>query len=291
MNLREEVYSELEKLGLSNIDYIDIKEIRNKDGIYLFRVKYEYKSYVLKYFTNNQYTREIKGYNILKELNIPTIKVYGFTKKALLLEDIDESSRYRLGNKDDLADIQVARNLARWYVNLHNEGEKYVDKDNNLYREIEVVTKENIEMVKKKSNSQDNKVWNLILNNLEIILRKVAELKETLVYNDFYWTNLVVSKDKAEAFMFDYNFLGIGFRYNDIRNVCSSLSEEAGKAFIEEYGKVSESEKIIDYGLSILIDLIGAYKKSEFPKWAMKSLENIHNGVLEKCIENILKMS
>lgn len=26
--------------------------------------------------------------------------------------------------------------------------------------------------------------------------------------------------------MFDYNLLGVGFRYNDIRNVCSSLSKD-----------------------------------------------------------------
>jgi len=124
-----------------------------------------------------------------------------------------------------------------------------------------------------------------------LIFNKFRNLEETLNYNDFYWTNLAVNNNKKEAIMFDYNLLGIGFRYNDIRNVCSSLSEEAGKVFIEEYGVINENEKIIDDGISPLVTLIFAYIRSKFPNWAKESLATIYNGELEKAIEKILDLN
>lgn len=289
MNLTEDIYKELEKLGLSNKDYISLNEIRNKDGVYLYRVKYYDEFYVLKYFLNDEYTREIENYSILKELNIPTIKVFGYTKRSLLLEDLEKSETHRLGVETDLSDSVVAKALAKWYIKLHKEGAKYVYKNSNkFYREIDIVTKENVELVKNKSNTNENMVWKLITDNLDIVLEKIRSFEETLNYNDFYWTNLVVSKDKKEAIMFDYNVLGIGFRYNDIRNICSSLSDEAGKVFIEEYGRINKCEKAIDDCISILVNLIFAYKRPTFPNWARDSLEAIHNGVLEKSFRSIL---
>lgn len=290
MNILKEIYKELDKLGLSH-NNIDLQEIQNKDGIYLFRIVYENKNYVLKYFLNDEYTREIKNYSILKELNIPTIKVYACTDRALLLEDLEKSKKYRLGKDSDLIDIEVARALATWYSDLHSRGVKYISQNGgNFYREFDVVTKENIDLIKNKSNTKDNKVWKLIFDNYDLIFSKIGNLEETLTYNDFYWTNLAVSNDKKEAIMFDYNLLGVGFRYNDIRNVCSSLSEEAGRVFIEEYGVVDEDEKIIDEGISILVTLIFAYKRPKFPNWALESSAAIYNGELEKAIERILNL-
>lgn len=291
MDLIKNIYKELEKLGLSKENYLNLKEIQNKDGIYLFRVIYGNSSYILKYFKNIEYTREIKNYFILKELNIPTIKVVGYTDKSLLLEDLEKSKTYRLGIESDLSDIEVAEALAEWYKKLHNEGAKYVsNKDNIFYREVDVITKENIELIKNRTKTEDNHVWQLIIDNLDLIFTKIGEVEQTLTYNDFYWTNLAVSHDKKEAIMFDYNFLGIGFRYNDIRNVCLSLSKEARKAFVEKYGKTNETEKIIDNGISILITLIFAYARPEFPKWGQESLKSVYSGELEKAIIKILEL-
>jgi hypothetical protein len=290
MNIIEEVYIELSKHGLHSSSIIDLQEIRNKDGIYLFRVICENENYVLKYFLKEEYIREIKNYSILKELSIPTIKVFSYTDRSLLLEDLEKSERYRLGEEGDLVDTEIARVLANWYIDLHNKGVKYIqEKDINLYREIDIVTEENIILIKNSSNTRDNPVWNLILDNFDLILKRIKKLEETLTYNDFYWTNFAVSNDKKEAVMFDYNLLGIGFRYNDIRNICSSLSKEAAKAFIEVYGNVNEGEKIIDDGISIIINLIFAYKRPTFPRWAKTSLDAIHNGELEEAIQKILE--
>lgn len=291
MNVIEDIYKELAKLGLSENNYINLQEIRNKDGIYLFRVTYKNKHYVVKYFLKEEYIREIKNYLILNELNILTIKVFGHTDRSLLFEDLEESKNYRLGVGSDLSDIEVAKALASWYIDLHNKGKKYIiEKSDNFYREMNIITKENIEFVKDRSNTRDYKVWDIILDNYDLIFDKVEELEEILTYNDFYWTNLAVSKGRKKAIMFDYNLLGIGFRYSDIRNVCSSLSEEAGKAFIKEYGEINETEKVIDDGLSILVTLIFAYKRPEFPEWAHDYLNSIHNGELEKAFKKILNL-
>lgn len=88
-----------------------------------------------------------------------------------------------------------------------------------------------------------------------------------------------------------YNFLSTGTAYNDIRNVCSSLSKKLREIFKEEYGKINYKEEIIDKGISILIDLIIAYNRKEFPKCAENSLEKISNGVLEKYIKKILELN
>ena len=292
MNLYENTYKELTTLGLIDKSNISFKEIRNKDGIYLYRVIYNDDLFVLKYFLNDEYKREIKNYSLLKELGVPTIKVIGSTDRSILLEDLEKSSYYRLGIKLDLSDIEVAKALAKWYVKLHSVGSRYISKENHeFYREIDNITKDNIEFIKNKSNTRDNKVWEIITHNWDLLLGKITSLEETLTYNDFYWTNLAVSNDKKEALMFDYNLLGVGFRYNDIRNVCSSLSGKAQKAFMDEYGEFNETEKIIDDGISDLINLICAYKRHIFPKWAENSLNSIHNGALEQNIKKILELS
>ena len=292
MQLDENIYHELEMIGLSRTNISNIEEMRNKDGIYLYRVEYDNRFYILKYFQNEEYRREIENYTILIALDVPTIKVIGCTDKSIILEDLKKSKEYRLGKNEDLTDIETAKALAKWYFKLHSEGAKYVDSNNvkSFYREIDSITIENVEMVKSKSNTEDNEVWKLIIDNFGLILNKINSAEETLTYNDFYWTNLAVSRDSKEALMFDYNFLGIGFRYNDVRNVCASLSEEAGKVFLEEYGQIDEREKIIDEGISIIINLIAAYERPEFPNWAQESLDDIHNGKLKEAFVRILEL-
>lgn len=240
---------------------------------------------MLKYFSDDEYTREIETYSTLKNLGVPTINVIASSERALLLEDLDNSPRYRLGLEGDLHDLTVARSLAAWYKELHSAGATFVTKSSRtFYRELDLLTVENIEFLRAVTHTEDNPLWDLLVASIPVIQNKVKDLGETLTYNDFYWTNLVVSHDKTEALMFDYNLLGVGLRYNDIRNVCSSLSKEAGKAFLEAYGGYSEVEKAIDQATATLVDLVTAYKKPVFPKWAQESLQAVHNGKLEQAV-------
>lgn len=289
MSIESNIYKELNRLGFNNLDEIETTEIRNKDGIYLFRITTNKNSYVLKYFINDEYKREIKNYEILKELDVKTIKDYGYTDRAILLEDLKVSKKYRLGVAEDLKDVKVAKALAKWYIELHNKGIDFIKNNTKIYySEINEITKENIELIILKSGTKNNQVWKLILNNLETIKQKVYSLEQTFNYNDFYWTNLVVSKDKSEAFMFDYNLLGIGPRYSDIRNVCSSLSKEAGESFMKEYGDIDTKEEIIDGFMAPVITLIFAYKREVFPTWGEDCLNSINNGDVEKTVRRIL---
>ncbi|WP_202708989.1 hypothetical protein [Sporosalibacterium faouarense] len=291
MKVNKIICNELYKLGFNNLREIKIEEIRDKDGVFLFRIKTKKDSYILKYFSNEEYTREIKNYEILKGLNIKTIKNYGYTDKSILLEDLETSTEYRLGVCDDLKDIQVAKALAKWYINLHDKGIKYIEQnESSFYRESDVIVKENIEFIRMKTNTENNKVWDLVIDNLGLIQEKINIPEKTFNYNDFYWTNLVVSRDKSEAFMFDYNFLGIGFRYCDINNVCSSLSKEAREVFVKEYGYVSTKEEVIYDFTAIIITLFFAYKREVFPSWAKESLDAINKGKLEEATRKVLEL-
>ncbi|OZV11535.1 hypothetical protein CIW83_13905 [Tissierella sp. P1] len=289
LNVLKHIYEELSLLGLFHDKINDLEEIRDKNGIYLYRMKYNGKHLVIKYFEKDEFRREIEYYKILKNLNIPTIEVVGYTENTLLLEDLDRSLYYRLGIESDLSDIEVAKALALWYKKLHHKGAKFLkNNDRRFYKETDYITKENIELVMNKTNTKDNKVWKLLIDNLDLMFLKIKEFEETFTYNDFYWTNLVVSKDKKEAFMFDYNMLGIGFRYNDVRNVCSSLSDEASKIFIKEYGRINQEEKDIDDVISTLVSLAQACERDIFPKWAQEALDKVNNGKLYNEILKIL---
>jgi len=118
MRLTKIIYKELEMLGFLRTMVTNIKEIPNKNGIYLYRFKYSNKSYVLKYFLHEKDRREIKNYNTLRQLNEPTIKVVGSTDKSILFEDLENNKEYRLGIKEDLCDIETARAIAKLYNNF-----------------------------------------------------------------------------------------------------------------------------------------------------------------------------
>src|SRR5699024_2108284 len=135
----------------------------------------------------------------------------------------------------------------------------------NLYRETDVITYENIDMIREKSDTKDNPIWSLIFDNLSKITQAISGLKEVITYNDFYWTNLIVRQDKSAALMFDFNLSGIGYRYSDIRNVCSSLSANSIKVFMDEYGNIDKNEKIVDDIVSPLVTLVFAFQRPVFP--------------------------
>ena len=271
--IKTKIKQELKNL---NILYSDIELIQNKDGVIVERVQSEAKSFIIKYFQNENYKREISNYKLLKSLNIPTIQTIGFTDSAIVMEDISQSETLRLGAKDDLDDEVVARRIAEWYRLLHTNGRAYVQEHGaELYDETDYITRENIELIKAKTNTRNLPVWKLVEDNFDIIVSKIKCLPRVLTYNDFYYTNLVVSKDKSSAFMFDYNLLGKGYVYSDIRNVCYSLGENAKNAFLEAYGEFDKSQIVVDDVASVLITLYHACQRKTFPCWADSALNTL----------------
>ena len=267
------IKQELKKL---NTPYSTINLVQNKDGVIVARVQCNAKSYIIKYFQNKEFKREIKNYQLLDTLNIPTVKVFSFTDSAILMEDISQSDTFRLATKEDLDDVVIASKIAEWYKLLHTSSENFV-KENiaELYDETDFITRDNIEFIKEKTGTQNLPVWELINDNFDVIVSKIRSLPRVLTYNDFYYTNLIVAKDKTSAFMFDYNLLGKGYVYSDIRNVCYSLGENAKNAFLEAYGEFDKSEIIVDDIASVLTTLYHACQRKTFPSWANSTINEL----------------
>ena len=276
----DRVIANLEKM---QIKYNDIRLIREKDGVILYRIFFENSTYILKYFDNEEYRREIKNYEILKSLNIPTIKIISNTDVCLLMEDIESSNFYRLGLKEDMNDAGIAVKIAKWYKLFHGKGSTFISSNgDSFYDENNVITLENIALIKAKTETESNPVWIDIETNIDKIHSLIKKTKRTLTYNDFYYTNFIVAKDKSSAFMFDYNLLGKGYAYADIRNVCSSLGEEAKNAFLHEYDYYDKTEVTIDDVTSVIVNLYFACLQDTFPKWAEESLNELNNGFVKK---------
>lgn len=272
-----------QELKSLNVSFSNIELIQNKDGVIVARIQNDTISYIFKYFQNEDYKREIKNYKLLQSLNIPTIRVFGFTDLAILMEDVSLSESLRLATKEDLDDVVIASKIAEWYKLLHTGSKDFVlERSTELYDETDFITRENIEFIKEKTGTQNLPVWKLIDNNFDVIVSKTRNLPRVLTYNDFYYTNLIVAKDKSSAFMFDYNLLGKGYVYSDIRNVCYSLSADAKNAFLEAYGEFDKNEIIVDDVASVLVTLYHACKRKNFPDWANSTLNELKTDYVKK---------
>lgn len=274
------IYDELNKLGIV-CDSFSV--LQDKDGITVARIASGEKSYVLKRFQKDEHKRELENYRLLASLDIPTIRVIASTNSALLLEDIECSSTYRLGIQEDMSDPDVARRVAVWYKLLHSYGYGYVcQHGESMYDEADFFTLENISFIKEKTGTQGAPAWALLEQHYAAIHDQLCKARRTLTYNDFYYTNIVVAKDKSSALMFDYNLLGKGYAYTDVRNVLSSLSGEAGKAFLDEYGVFEPIEKALDDVVSVVITLYLAYLHGRAPWWMQALLDEIDTTFIEK---------
>ena len=184
------------------------------------------------------------------------------------------------GLAEDLASPEVARRIAVWYQKLHSLGETYVlHHGENLYDEADFFTIENMALIQEKTGTQTMPAWAQLEAQFEEILSLLSRVKRTLTYNDFYYTNLIVAKDTSSALMFDYNLLGKGYAYGDVRNVLSSLSKEAGAAFLEAYGAVDPLEQALDDVVSVVTSLFFACQRKPFPRWAQGMLQEMKTSM------------
>jgi hypothetical protein len=257
----------------------DFRLIRAKDGVYVYKCLYDGIPAVVKYFAEEDDRREILNYRILARHSIPTIKTYALGKTTLVMEDITLSEDWRLGTAEDLSDVDTAKSLAHWYFTFHENGTAVPELDS-LFFEFAQITAENLQVLLSKL-PEARELFAFILTHYDKFREMIFLPSFTMTYNDFYWTNFVVRKDKKSAMMFDYNCMGKGYRLSDFRNVCGPMSEEAKKAFRDEYNRLyikkhnhprTEAEKLeerIDDVAGPLYALIVAYTdKDYFPSWA-----------------------
>ena len=282
----------LKQLKKMNIHKPTCTLIRSKAGILLYRVLTGGKYFVLKIFSNDVDTREISNYLLLQNLGVRTLPLIAHTDNAILLPDIEASNEYRLGVESDLENPKAAKAIAKWYKELHSKGAEYIaELSTDMYSETDLLTKENLSFIAEKTDTVDNALWKAVEANFDEIHNRINALPKTLTYNDFYYDNLIVSKDETIAFMFDYNLLGKGYAYGDIRNVVSSLSPNAAKAFCEEYAMLDMEEQIkADAFISPLVTLYFACKKKNFPSYAEEYLEKLKNGELLKSLKDWIEI-
>jgi predicted nucleotidyltransferase len=275
--------SELRRM---DIEHDDLSLIRDKDGVSVWRVSAGDNSVVMKCFDKPEYRREIANYQLLKSLDVPTLKVIAHTNCSIVIEDI-ERSEYRLGTANDMNDPNVARLIAAWYKTLHTNGREYANT-HDFIDEFYRLTIENIKMVQEKTGTGGLRVWQVIEDNFEQICSAIMELPRTLAYTDFHHTNLAVARDGSSALVFDYNFFYKSYVYSDIRNVCWDFSEESKAAFLSVYGKFDEREIIVDDVADTLSGLVMDCQRKNFPKLAESIKERINDKRLLTTVEKLL---
>jgi|GEM_PF-50212 len=275
MNKNELIKNELNKYELS-VKHFDI--ISDANGVIVVRVYTDEKSFILKFFTND-FKREIKLYQLFNKYSIKTIDLYDYKENSMLLADINESEKYRLATKEDTKDPQVIQSLIDWYHSLHQNGKNILLENKlSLYSETEEVTLDAIRFLQEKTSYRNDEFWTKLKANLQLI-KDYVSYNQTMTYNDFDYTNMIVSNDKSEAFMFDYNLTGVGLPYFDVRNIVSnpyfdsSITEMVKKDF--SYKKI---DVLVDEVISNIFSLISAYERESFPNWANPLLEELLEG-------------
>lgn len=283
---------DLKALKLDESKIIQAKLMHQRHGNYLYRLSYQGKSFILKIFHDTPAT-EILCYTLLEEFGVPTIKIHERSENAILLEDLDCSIKWRLANEQDINSPSAGSAVAKWYLELHAAGQRIISKFGHLpdflQRESDILNAETVWEIGQRFNVGHLPVWKIATDRVEELKMAMYSLPETLNYNDFYWTNLTVSRHPQiplQAMMFDYHLMGIGPRYSDCRNVTSSLGKKAQDAFWESYGSFDEGEKILDDPLSLLASLAMVSEQATYPKWVYEMITEIEIGEFEN---NLLK--
>ena len=245
--------------------------IQNKEGVTVARIVGQGGSCILKYFENTAFRREIVNYDILRSYGIPTLAVLGKNRQSILLEDLGASPRWRLARREDLDDERVVKAIARWYKALHEKGADYVKQSGaGMYDEHDCFTLDNLTAIQEAYHSPGVV---LLLEHYDFLKGRLDPLPRTLAYNDFYYTNLAVSRRQSEALMFDYNLLGKGTAACDIMNVTYWFSAKNKAVFLAEYGERDANLFILEELCAPIISLYSAMARGIFPNWAKEALE------------------
>lgn len=251
---------------LSDLEFGDV--ISDKDGVLVVHATAGGTPCVVKRYATEEHRREISNYTLLAEAGVPTLPILGHGDDWIAIAEV-HAAGFRLGTEDDAADPAIARQLAHWYAALHAAGTP--ERLDGLYRETDLITAERLALIAD--------VWPQTAPGLAVVERELpvwreqlAEFDEVLTYNDFWWTNLAVDLLGGSALMFDYNLLGRGYRYADVRNVTLGLTAPAADAFRHTYeelaGPLDPRELAVDEPVSHFVTLITAARLDPDAPWA-----------------------
>ncbi len=285
---QHEIGDTLGELGVSAGEIRRVETISVRPGHRLYRIRTRRCSYVLKSFPVNNPGNEIEAYSLLRQLGVPTLNVIAKTETDLLLEDLTCSDAWRLATELDIRNRQVGEAVARWYCHFHEKGSALAASRSGLppflKPEEDFLDRASIESAGRALGLSRMDSWRLAADHIDLLKLGLSSFGMTLNYNDFHWTNLALSRKSGpgmEAIVFDYDLLGIGTRYSDVRNAVGSLSGEASTGFQEVYGSVDSGEKTLDRPLATLYALVSAARMATFPRWAEESRQTVLNGAFK----------
>ena len=291
----DDVRDALAKMELCDSYPERVGPIRKKNGNHLYRIALAGSTYVLKVFIEPDASREVGAYAMLRDLGVPTLRVISSTNDALLLEDLDVSEHLRLACQEDIGSPEVGVALAAWYQALHGADWMSWTRQHEpslFRREIDELTPDSILEVASRIRSPYQSRWVALADNIGRIRNAAIASGETLTYNDFYWTNLALSRnvEPIRALVFDYHLLGLGLRYSDCRNVTGSLGPVAADTFQSVYGETDPREKVLDDLIAPLYALVEAFRRPRFPSWAEESLEIAMSGEIRGRFERVIEV-
>ncbi len=281
-------------LGLDVAEITSVRLIHRKHGNALYRIQLRDHSYVVKHFPPGSDSREMEVYRLFEEGGVPTLPVYALGERAILVEDLATSTSWRLAEHQDTLLAGTGTAVARWYRTLHHFGSTLLQQNPSraafLSAEYDALDAMSITRTAEQLGLAALKVWGLARQAVPVLKAALARFPQTICYNDFYWTNLALSRGTAqpEAIVFDYHLVGRGIPYSDCRNVLGSLGAEARKAFLAAYGSMDEQQATLDEPLAILYGLLEAAKRPRLPKWAAPLVDSVRNGHLEQCLREAL---
>ncbi len=285
----------LAQLGLDPGQGVSVSLLHEKHGHRLFHVVTHHgDAFVLKLFSAGD-TAEIQAYHLLRSLGIQTLPVRAVTDHALLLENVTHSTTWNLACAGDAQRADVGVAVAHWYGRLHAAGANYLARVEHrvdfLRQETDDLTMETIRQMAETFGLGPHPIWSLVADHLDRLRAAIRAVPETLLYNDFHWSNLAITRDPpTRAIMFDYHLLGIGPRVSDYRNVLSVLTGEAQKAFIDTYAPIDKRSLALDAPLATLQALIVASQLPRLRSWARSFIAGVESGDLEAQVHRAVEL-
>ena len=282
---------DLDALGLGNATGWEL--LSRRHGHRIYRVRLGGRTLVLKWLGDSPQRSEVCAYALLERLGVPTPRIHARLPHALLLEDLDEGPCWRLAHVEDAQESAVGAAVADWYRALHAAGDRLRDGagfPGFLRRESDALTPESVRVIGQRLGLGDAPVLRRAAQVICALTAAQRALPETLNYNDFYWTNLALTREAPlRALVFDYGLLGIGPRYSDLRNVASALGRRAADAFWAASGPMDPLAPILDAPLSTLYALHEATQRPQLAAWASSLVVQVQDGTLARHLERAIR--
>ncbi|MBN2387116.1 MAG: hypothetical protein JXB85_08850 [Anaerolineales bacterium] len=287
--------TDLALLGIRPSEVLQTEVLRRKASHLVVRIRLERGWFVLKWFVEEN-PLEPQVYTLLESHGVPTLPLHAQSMRALLLEDLEHSTRWRMATAEDMGHRETGLALADWYLRLHHAGReafRYQDTMPIALRPwIEDLTAESLERAGNHLGLNKIDSWRESLEAIEKLKKRARLCPQTFNYEDFAQENLALSCSEAprsRALVFDYDCFTIGAAYSDWRNVTSSLEGEAREAFIQAYGPISQIERLLDTPLSTFFGLLAASHRETLPSWALPLRKSVENGSLLQSVQSALE--